>query len=77
MEASNAIIIGTIYVCNQMVDVCLIRVPLIHIFLLKSVFGLNMVCDMLDSHMYVSSLVGDSVVVTYVHHAWSIMYMGF
>lgn len=40
---------------------------------IKGSLGLDLDCDTLNSLIYVSSLVGDSMVVTYVYHNCSIL----
>lgn len=44
---------------------------------IKISLGLNLVCDVLNSSIYVSTLLGESVVMTYVYHFCSMLFMGF
>lgn len=39
--------------------------------------GFDMICDMLDGSIHVSTPVGESVIVTHVYHAFYVMSMGF
>lgn len=39
--------------------------------------ALNFVCDVLDYHVYVSTPVGEFVVVTHIYHSCSVLFMGF
>lgn len=39
--------------------------------------GLDLFCDVLDSHVYVSTSIGDFVVVTYLYHVCFGLFMGF
>lgn len=39
--------------------------------------GLDMVCDIFDKHVNITSLVGYSMVVTQVYHSYYIIFIGF
>ena len=41
------------------------------------VIGLNLVCDVLDCPVYVSTPVGESMVVTHVYRSCSVLFEGF
>lgn len=39
--------------------------------------GLDLICDVLDTSIFVSTPVGDSAVVTPVYHSYSVMFVDF
>lgn len=63
-DASNAIVISKILVCDRM-DMVLFCLGSTNLYVfVKFAFGLDMVCDMLESYVYVSSSIGDSSIET-------------
>lgn len=61
------VIIVSILVCDRMATVLFDPVSTYSYIFVKFSLGLEMVCGMLDLHMYASSLVGDHVMVTQVY----------
>lgn len=74
-EALYAIIIGNIIVCDWMAMVLFDPGSTYSYMSIKFSLGLDLVSDMLDSYVYISTLVRDFVVVTQLYHACSMMFM--
>lgn len=74
-EALYGIIIGNIIVCDWMAMVLFDPGSTYSYMSIKFSLGLDLVSDMLDSYVYISTLVRDFVVVTQLYHACSMMFM--
>lgn len=75
IEASDAVIICTIFICDQMLLFYNLGSTYPYVSIQYAV-GLNLVYDVLDQLVYVFTLVGEFVVVTYVYHSDFMSFMG-
>lgn len=69
-------IIGIICVCDAFLLFIISGVNYSYLFV-KFVVGLNLACDVLDYLVYVSTLVGKTMVVTHVYHAYFVLFVIF
>ncbi|WMV09364.1 hypothetical protein MTR67_002749 [Solanum verrucosum] len=77
VEASDAMITGTILICDRMANVLFDPGSTYSYVSLRFASDFGMICDILDAPIRVSTLVGESVIVTHVYYACPILFMGF
>lgn len=77
IEASNAVIIGTILVSGRMSSILFIYMTTFLYVYVNFSMVLNLVYDVLNSLMHMSALVGKFMVVTYVYCSFFVLFMGF
>ena len=76
-KPSDTVITGTISFCDRMASVLFDLGSTYSYISVKFAIGLTLVCDILDHPVYVSTPVGESVVVTYVFHACSVLFVSY
>ncbi|KAH0632992.1 hypothetical protein KY284_035778 [Solanum tuberosum] len=77
VETSDAMITGTILVWDRMANVLFNPSSTFPYMSFQFALGFDAVCDVLYAPIYVSTPVGESVTVTHVYRACSIMFTGF
>lgn len=77
IEDSDIVIISTISICDWMTYVKFDSGSAYSYMFVQFMVGLNLVYVVFDYLVYVPTLVGKYLVVTYVYHYCSILFMGF
>ncbi|WMV49908.1 hypothetical protein MTR67_043293 [Solanum verrucosum] len=76
-EVSDAVITGTILVCDRMAIVLFDPISTYSYVSVQFALGFNVACNILDAPIHVSTLVGELVIVTHVYHPCPILFIGF
>lgn len=77
VKAFDAVIIVTIFVCDQMYSILFDLGSSYSELSFKFLIGLNLVCHVLDYLVYMSTLVDESILMTNVFHSCPALFVKF